>query len=58
MRLKNVQNDLTLFRLGGGGRGGRHNPYYSRTMASTVFVLRDFSSNLPRNNLVLSSFGS
>ena len=34
------------------------NPYYSRTIASTVFLLRDFSSNLPGNNLVLLGFGS
>ena len=34
------------------------NPYYSRTIASTVFLLCDFSSNLPGNNLVLSGFGS
>ena len=46
------------------GRGGAFdttqelNPYYSRTIASTVFLLRDFSSNLPGSNLVLSSFGS
>ena len=28
------------------------------TIASTVFLLRDFSSNLPGNNLVLLGFGS
>ena len=28
------------------------------TIASTVFLLRDFSSNLPGNNLVLLDFGS
>ena len=30
------------------------NPYYSRTIASTVFLLRDFSLNVLGNHLVLS----
>ena len=34
------------------------NPYYSRSIASTVFLHCDFSSNLCGNNLVLSGFGS
>ena len=50
---------------GGGGEGGRGgldatqelNPYYSRTIVSTVFPLRDFSSNSSGNNLLLSCFG-
>ena len=48
----------------GGGGGGRLTPpktiilYYTRTIASTVFLLREVSSNLPGNNLVLSGFGS
>ena len=46
------------------GGGGRLTPpktiilYYSRTIASTIFLLREVSSNLPGNNLVLSGFGS
>ena len=33
-------------------------PYDLRTIASSVLLLRNFSSNLPGNNLVLSGFGS
>ena len=46
------------------GGGGRLTPpqtkisYYSRKIASTVFLLRDFSSHLPGNNLLLLDFGS
>ena len=50
---------LTLFRLGGGDlTPPKISTYYSRTFASTVVPLRDFSSNLPGNNLVLLGFGS
>ena len=60
--IESIERTLTLFRLGRGGGAfdttQELNPYYSRTIASTVFLLRDFSSNLPGSNLVLSSFGS
>ena len=58
---------LTLFRLGGGGaRGGRFTPpktfknplLLTSLIASTVFLPRDFSSNLPGKPLVLSRFGN
>ena len=52
---------LTLFRLRGRGGGGGVDGECltpSRMTASIVFLLRDFSSNLSGNNLVLSAFGS
>ena len=53
---------LTVFKLGGGGGGvdaiQELNPYYSRAIVFTVFLLRDFSSNLAGNNLTLAGFGS
>ena len=53
---------LNPIQTGGGGGASdatqELNPYYSRTIASTVSLLHDFSSNLPGNNLVLSRVGS
>ena len=40
------------------GRAFDATQYYSRAIGSTVFLIRDFSSNLPGNNLVLLGFGS
>ena len=52
---------LNPIQTGGGGRLTTPQTkilYYSRTITSTVFLLRDFSSNLRGNNLVLLGFGS
>ena len=59
--LQNKTNSLTLFRLGGGG-GGRLTPPRLKSFTtherSTVFLLRDFSSNLHGSNFMLLGFGS
>ena len=60
----NIVVFLTLFRLLGGGGGAFDttqdfkNSLLLMNDASAVFLLRDFSSNLPGNNLVLLGFGS
>ena len=53
---------LTLFRLrvgGGGGGGGAFDATQDLNplLLTNDCLLRDFSSNLPRNNLVLLGFG-
>ena len=58
----NIVVFLTLFRLLGGGAFDATQDFKNSLLlmndASAVFLLRDFSSNLPGNNLVLLGFGS
>ena len=60
-RERSTCSNINPIQTGGGGAFDATqelNPYYSRTIASTVFLLRDVYSNLSGNNLVLSDFGS
>ena len=55
---------LSLFKLGGGGRGEALDTTQDLNLLLLtndciyIFLLPDVSSNLPRNNLVLSGLGS